>query len=673
MTSQLDRSGGSRKTRSSTALGSPRNIVWLGLTIISVTVFVAAARVSMSVQDIQARIAVVEHVTQGDSVPDISLLRNNVGAIRNDLAVIRSDAGWLFPLTPLVGWLPEVGGDLAASADLFNMADAVVRAADVTLRIWTPVAGGNAVVSPSGADGLMAVLTEARPQLQLAGEYLTTASYYRARITPALLSARTLALVDRFDRIMPFADLAVTGGLALPDLLGAAGSRTYLIVAQNEDERRATGGFVSAAGLLIAEHGKITSLEFMDSYQVDNLDQDFPSPPAPLEKYMLAGYWLFRDANWSPDFPSSARQLAAFYEMGKGKHVDGVIALDQEMVRLLVQAAGPFDVPGNPPRRISADNILNIMREAWVLPANVPFQEAMLVHKSFIGNIAKALQSHLLEGGPPNVTALAHGIYESLRGHHLLLYFPSSPLAKPLERLGWDGALRASSGDYIMVVDSNVGFTKADALVNRQYKYVATIASDLSVSSALSIQYRHEATRATPGCTQALTPYGPNLTYEMLMNQCYWDYLRLYVPGGSSLIDATRYPIPAARLLNRQASTGDPEILAPENGKTAFATFFVLERGEEKELRFEYDLPGAVIQHEANGIWTYRLYWQKQPGTTAIPTQITLILPRGATIARVIAPSSAVTTSAEGPDGLHLNYSFVLDTDATIEVLFHQS
>jgi Protein of unknown function (DUF4012) len=263
MTSQLDSSGGSRITRSTTALGSPRNIVWLGVTIISVTVFVAAARVSLSVRDIQARIAVVEQVTQGEAVPDLSLLRNNIGAIRNDLAVIRSDVGWLLPLTPHLGWLPQVGLDLAASDDLFNMADALVRAADVTLRNGTPVAAGNAEVSPSGANDLMAVLTEARPRLQLAREYLNTASYYRARITPALLSARTLALVDRFDRIMPFADLAVTGGLALPDLLGADGSRAYLIVAQNEDERRATGGFVSAADLLTAERGKISSLEII--------------------------------------------------------------------------------------------------------------------------------------------------------------------------------------------------------------------------------------------------------------------------------------------------------------------------------------------------------------------------------------------------------------------------
>jgi hypothetical protein len=72
----------------------------------------------------------------------------------------------------------------------------------------------------------------------------------------------------------------------------------------------------------------------------------------------------------------------------------------------------------------------------------------------------------------------------------------------------------------------------------------------------------------------------------------------------------------------------------------------MLERGEEKEVRFEYDLPGAVIQKEAGGLWTYRLFWQKQPGTAPIPTQITLVLPPGATIARVIAPSSAVATSA---------------------------
>jgi Protein of unknown function (DUF4012) len=674
MTEQSEGSGSRRRQKSSAAaLSSPRNIVWLGLTIISVTIFVAAARVSISVRDIQSRIAVVERFTQGDASPDLPLLRDNIAAIRSDLVVIRTDVGWLFPVIPLLSWLPQVGADVAAAGDLFNMADALVRAGDTMLSGVTAIAGGSLSGTPAATDDLVRALGDARPQVELARGYLSTASFYRARITPSLLSARSLALVDRFDAIMPLAELAATAGLALPDLVGSNGSRTYLIVAQNEDERRATGGFVSAAGLATFEHGALTSLDFMDSYQVEDPTFDYPQPPAPLEKYMLAGYWLFRDANWSPDFPTSARQLAAFYEMSKGKHVDGVIALDQAMVRMLVQAIGPFDVPGNPPSHVTADNVLGFMREAWAPPAGVPLTAAIGARKDFVGKMAKAMQSRFQDGPRPNVAALARAIYDSLRGRHLLLYLPDSPLANPLELIGWDGAIHPSTGDYLMVVDSNLGFNKADALVNRQFSYDVTVDSNLSVHSTLSIQYHNDSSRASQVCTQRVPDYGPDTTYESLMNQCYWDYLRLLVPSGSTLFDSTRYPIPAARMLNRKDSSGDPEILAAENIRSAFATFFMLDRGEDKNLRFTYDPPHGLVEQAGGGLWIYRLYWQKQPGAAETGTQVSLTLPRGSSLVREMAPVSAAVTGDESADGLRLSFAWNLDSDAAIEVQFHRN
>src|SRR5438045_2868968 len=103
------------KGSSRTALSSPRNIGWLGLTIISVSVFFAAARVSTSVRDVQARVAVLEQFGQGDSSPDLEVIRADIGAMRADLAVMRSDLGWLFPVLPAFSWLPRTGGAVAGS------------------------------------------------------------------------------------------------------------------------------------------------------------------------------------------------------------------------------------------------------------------------------------------------------------------------------------------------------------------------------------------------------------------------------------------------------------------------------------------------------------------------------------------------------------------------------
>ncbi|MEP7198571.1 MAG: DUF4012 domain-containing protein, partial [Chloroflexota bacterium] len=282
------------------SLGSARNIVWIGVTIISLSLFVAALRVSGSVRDLQARMAAVEQLTQGNGGFDLARVRDDLSAVKSDLAEIRGDVGWLFPLTPLFGWLPQIGGDVAALGDVFNLADDLVSAADVTFDGWSQVT--NAVTArangsaPPITEGIIVPLADNRQTFALAQGYLARARAYRARIHVDNLSARTAPLVQRVDRFAPLLELAVDASLALPELLGANGTRQYLIVAQNEDELRATGGFASAAGLLTVERGQIVGLEFMDTYQVDDLEQDFPQPPEPIEKYMLAGYWLFRDA-----------------------------------------------------------------------------------------------------------------------------------------------------------------------------------------------------------------------------------------------------------------------------------------------------------------------------------------------------------------------------------------
>ena len=77
--------------------------------------------------------------------------------------------------------------------------------------------------------------------------------------------------------------------------LGADGPRTYLLLAQNNDELRATGGFISGAGHVTIDRGKITSLILKDSYAVDTWDQPHPEPPGPLRKYMATDLWVLRD------------------------------------------------------------------------------------------------------------------------------------------------------------------------------------------------------------------------------------------------------------------------------------------------------------------------------------------------------------------------------------------
>ena len=61
---------------------------------------------------------------------------------------------------------------------------------------------------------------------------------------------------------------------------------------------------------------------------------------------MGAGILMLRDANWWPDFPTSARAVNGLYEQDTGRKVDGVVAIDLYTLELLLRALGPVQVPG---------------------------------------------------------------------------------------------------------------------------------------------------------------------------------------------------------------------------------------------------------------------------------------------------------------------------------------
>jgi len=59
-----------------------------------------------------------------------------------------------------------------------------------------------------------------------------------------------------------------------------------------------------------------------------------------------------------------------------------------------------------------------------------------------------------------------------------------------------------------------------------------------------------------------------------------------------------------------------------EEGKTVFATFFVVPANESRTIRFIYSIPDS-------GLEGYSLLVHKQAGTDAVPLKVRIILPQG--------------------------------------------
>ncbi len=106
------------------------------------------------------------------------------------------------------------------------------------------------------------------PQVSAANERLVQAQNARAKIDASCLSPYVHdLLLGKVDPVLALMQDGQSAALALPSILGATqdGPKTYLLLVQNEDELRPTGGFITASGNLVIQDGKVISLEFESS------------------------------------------------------------------------------------------------------------------------------------------------------------------------------------------------------------------------------------------------------------------------------------------------------------------------------------------------------------------------------------------------------------------------
>jgi len=107
-------------------------------------------------------------------------------------------------------------------------------------------------------------------------------------------------------------DLAWAITSDLPGLIGFNGPRKYLILFQNNNEIRPTGGFIGSYAFLYLNEGKIEELSIDDIYNPDgqiDVRNIRVTPPKPIGDFLIEDRMYIRNANWDPDLPRSAAAI----------------------------------------------------------------------------------------------------------------------------------------------------------------------------------------------------------------------------------------------------------------------------------------------------------------------------------------------------------------------------
>lgn len=529
-------------------------------------------------------------------------------------------------LRVLANALPQ-GQELMSGEYLLKAGAAVSRAGQKVSHALTFLSQDNSTTTDFSASKFLADLSaaanEIQPDLDEAIEAISKVRF--EDVPPEHRSA-----LEKVHVLLPVIKSGVNQLLRLneimPDLLGLEGRRRYLVMFQNNHELRASGGFMGSFAVVDVRDGQIQSLNVPSGGTYDLQGSLLARLLAPEPLRLINPRWEFQDANWWSDWPTSAQKIAWFYRQAGGESVDGVIAIDIDLMESLLKITGPIPMPAYN-LIVTADNF------AAETQAEVEIRYDKQVNrpKQFIADLAPLLIGRLEADLEQNGLRVAEALGRALTEKHLLIYRDDANIESRLKDLNWAGAVPVLPPltDIVGIVHTNIAGGKSDAVINDKVEHSVVKQSNGTLTDTLTIIRTHAGSKG-----------------ELFSGVRNVDYLRVYVPAGSRLIEAQGFTAPAESLYDTPPAdlTIDEDLanslknlrrdndsgvsIYEELGRTVFANWLMVDPGESVTATLRYELPWR-LNSQTDNPWepwssyfgwsektnTYRLRWDKQPGT----------------------------------------------------------
>ena len=130
--------------------------------------------------------------------------------------------------------------------------------------------------------------------------------------------------------------------------------KRILVIFQNQNELRSTGGFIGSFADILLQDGKIQNINISSIYDLDGQLNENIRPPAPI--LSVNNRWYFRDANWFTSFDESAKKIISFYEKEGGETPSLLLAITPQVISELLKITGPLKTKDN--IELNQDNFL---------------------------------------------------------------------------------------------------------------------------------------------------------------------------------------------------------------------------------------------------------------------------------------------------------------------------
>ncbi|HEX7542935.1 MAG TPA: DUF4012 domain-containing protein, partial [Patescibacteria group bacterium] len=369
----------------------------------------------------------------------------------------------------------------------------------------------------------------------------------------------------------------------LPEILGSKEEKTYLILYQNDKERRATGGFLTFYAIFKVRNGKMTIFRSDDIYSLDNTISDHPkAPPEILTYHKGVSQFYIRDSNLSPDFVQSIRLFESLYKRSGAKvQYDGIIALDSKILVDMLTIFGDVEVSGirfsaKIDQRCDCPQVIYTLFDLVDRPVNYVKEN----RKGILGDLMYRLFYNAIGFSPSKYWGtLMQTMFKNLDEKHILVYFVDQETQKSLEQMNFAGRIKEYKGDYLHINNVNFAGAKSNMFINESIDSKTN-----GLNREVTINFRNPY----PASDCNLERGG------LCLNATLRNWIRFYVPKGSKLISL-------------QGSTMKVQTY-DDLGKTVFEGFLTVPTQGQATVIVKYTLPSNIDLNN------YSLLIQKQPG-----------------------------------------------------------
>jgi hypothetical protein len=240
----------------------------------------------------------------------------------------------------------------------------------------------------------------------------------------------------------------------------------YLLLFQNADEIRATGGFLGSYARFSFYNGVVSAPIIRDIYEpAGQFTGYIPAPPG-VQEYLSGGEGLqLQDANWSADFPTAAKTILSFFSLGNEQNINGVVAIHSGLITDILAILGPIYLPDYD-ASATAENFTELARAD-----RENFFPGSKQKTFFLEHFFTQLKIKMSEASPEQLLRIISLLIQENQSY-ILAYHDQPSIQEKIEAASLSGSIQIPDNTelFLFPVESNVGINKANKGVQRTYR-----------------------------------------------------------------------------------------------------------------------------------------------------------------------------------------------------------